>query len=208
MELLRQVEAGEDWTRGLPRTDVVMTPAACYPIYPGLEGTLPPDGRLVDVLSYCFRHEPSGDPARMQLFRMREYVRIGEPDAVRAFREQWLERGQALLASLGLAVSIELASDPFFGRGGKMLSMNQRDQELKFELVVPICSTARPTAIMSFNYHQDHFGLLFGIRRSGGDVAHTGCVGFGMERIALALFKTHGVDVAAWPAKVRAELGL
>ena len=33
----------------------------------------------MDVFSYCFRHEPSVDPARMQMFRMREFVRIGEP---------------------------------------------------------------------------------------------------------------------------------
>jgi len=65
-QLLSRLEAGEDWTAGLPRTEVVLTPAACYPIYPALSGKLPADGRLVDVLSYCYRHEPSEDPARMQ----------------------------------------------------------------------------------------------------------------------------------------------
>ena len=36
--------------------------------------------------------------------------------------------------------------------------MNQREQELKFEIVAPIASDEKPTAIISFNYHQDHFG--------------------------------------------------
>ena len=79
MALLEKLEKKEDWTAGQKATKVVMTPAACYPIYPTMakRGPLPTDGRLVDVYSYCFRHEPSLDPARMQLFRMREYVRLG-----------------------------------------------------------------------------------------------------------------------------------
>ena len=39
-----------------------------------------------------------------------------------------------------------------------MLANNQRDQGLKFELLVPVNSAEKPTACLSFNYHQDHFG--------------------------------------------------
>ena len=60
-ELLQAVEAGRDWSAALPHAGVVLTPAACYPVYPVLAGTLPAGGRLVDVMSYCFRHEPSDD---------------------------------------------------------------------------------------------------------------------------------------------------
>ena len=97
--LLERVASGEDWTEGQKATDVVMTPAACYPLYPAMakRGPLPLEGRLFDLQSYCFRHEPSKDPARMQLFRMREYVRAGTPEQVVAFRESWLERGQKLM---------------------------------------------------------------------------------------------------------------
>ena len=72
-ELLKKAKPPE----GL--TEVVLTPAACYPVYPTLTGTLPPEGRLVDVVTFVYRHEPSDDPARLQMFRQREYVRIGEP---------------------------------------------------------------------------------------------------------------------------------
>src|SRR3954465_3643105 len=101
--LLEKIDAGEDWTQDQCCTDVARTPAACYPLYPMMaaQGTLPPEGRLFDVQSYCFRHEPSTDPARMQLFRMREYVRAGTPDQVQAFRSQWLERAKGLIAALG-----------------------------------------------------------------------------------------------------------
>jgi seryl-tRNA synthetase len=59
---------------------------------------------------------------------------------------------------------------------------------------------------MSFNYHQDHFGSTFGIQTSKGETAQTACLGFGMERIILALFKTHGLEPATWPASVRSVL--
>ena len=205
MALLDKLEKKEDWTAGQKATQVVMTPAACYPIYPTIarRGALPKDGHLVDVYSYCFRHEPSLDPARMQLFRMREYVRIGTPQQVMDFRQQWLERGQKLIASLEVPLTIDVANDPFFGRAGKMLAVNQRDQNLKFELLIPITSVEKPTACLSFNYHQDHFGHLWHIKTADAQVAHTACVGFGMERVTLALFKHHGFDVKAWPKAVR-----
>jgi seryl-tRNA synthetase len=206
--LLGMLESKQDWTGGQKATEVVLTPAACYPLYPAVarRGALPEAGGLFDLYSYCFRHEPSQDPARMQMFRMREYVRMGTPDQVMSFREAWIERGQELMRTLGVPVAIDVANDPFFGRAGKLLSNNQRDQRLKFELLIPITSEEKPTACLSFNYHQDHFGTLWGLRTGSDDVAHTACVGFGMERVALALFKHHGVDVKRWPKAVRDRL--
>jgi seryl-tRNA synthetase len=208
VNLLQCMTEGGDWTKGQEATDIVLTPAACYPLYPTVarRGALPERGGIFDLQSYCFRHEPSKDPARMQLFRMREYVRMGTPDEVMAFRQSWMERGQKLIASIGLPVAIDVANDPFFGRAGRMLSNNQRDQNLKFELLVPVTSTEKPTACLSFNYHQDHFGKTWGLTTADGEVAHTACVGFGLERVALALFAHHGLDTGRWPAEVRKVL--
>ncbi|CAN5208940.1 amino acid--[acyl-carrier-protein] ligase [soil metagenome] len=204
-ELLHAVADGVDWTAGQKSTDIVLTPAACYVLYPVVakRGPVGPDGALFDLQSYCFRHEPSKDPARMQFFRMREYVRFGTPDQVTAFRATWLDRGQEMMASLGMPLHVDVANDPFFGRAGRMLANNQRDQRLKFELLIPIESEEKPTACLSFNYHQDHFGSTWGIKTQDGETAHTACVGFGMERVALALFKHHGFDVEKWPSAVR-----
>ena len=208
MQLLAMLEAGEDWTQKQDATEVVLTPAACYPLYPTVaaKGPLPAGGALYDLKSYCFRHEPSKDPARMQLFRMREFVRMGTAEEVQAFRQSWLDRGQAMIASLGLPCAVDLANDPFFGRPGKMMANNQRDQGLKFELLIPVTSDEKPTACLSFNYHQDHFGTLWGLQQADGSVAHTACVGFGLERTALALFRHHGTDVERWPDAVRRAL--
>jgi seryl-tRNA synthetase len=206
-QLLRMLEAGETWTQNFGPTEVVLTPAACYPIYPTLSDQTLAETQLFDVFSACFRHEPSDDPARLQWFRQREFVRVGTPDDVRAHRDLWLERGLEMLRAVELPVNSDVANDPFFGRAGKMLAVNQRDQALKFELLVPITSHEKPTALVSCNYHEDHFGHAFNIRLASGSYAHTACVGFGMERIALALFKWHGFDVAAWPSGVRKTLG-
>ena len=141
--MISKLESGADWTGHFDATDLVLTPAACYPVYPYASGTLPAGGRLFDVQSYCFRREPSEDPARMQSFRMHEYIRIGAPAQVREFRDLWLERGSAMLSAVGLEPEAVVANDPFFGRGGNMLAASQRDQALKFELVVRSAPTLR-----------------------------------------------------------------
>ncbi|MBB3426713.1 seryl-tRNA synthetase [Rhizobium sp. BK312] len=208
MSLLKCMEVGDDWTKDQQATDIVLTPAACYPLYPTVakRGAIPEDGALYDLQSYCFRHEPSKDPARQQLFRMREYVCMGSEKHVTDFRQSWMDRGVEMMKAVGLDVTIDVANDPFFGRAGKMLANNQRDQNLKFELLIPITSTAKPTACMSFNYHQDAFGTKWGLNFADGRVVHTACVGFGLERIALALFHTHGLDTKEWPESVRKTL--
>src|SRR5690606_40724341 len=125
---------------------------------------------------------------------MREYVCMGTQEHVTTFRQTWMDRGLEMMAKVGLDVTIDVANDPFFGRAGRMLANNQRQQNLKFELLIPVTSTAKPTACLSFNYHQDHFGTTWELRTADDGVAHTACVGFGLERIALALFSHHGLD--------------
>src|ERR1700684_1315173 len=74
-------EAGEDWTQALAVADLVLSPAACYPVYPlvASRGHVPAGGLTFDVACDCFRREPSQNLDRLQSFRMREYVRIGTP---------------------------------------------------------------------------------------------------------------------------------
>jgi seryl-tRNA synthetase len=200
--------AHEDWTEHQHMTDLMLTPAVCYPVYPAVarRGPLPAGGVTVDPGgSYAFRHEPSGDPARLQMFHMRELVRIAEPEVVQAWRDTWRDRALQLLVDLGLDARFDVANDPFFGRAGRMMAASQRDQALKFEVLVQIAGP-EPTAVASFNYHQDHFSGLYGITTADGGAAHTACLGFGHERIVIALLQTHGLDVGAWPAETRTLL--
>jgi seryl-tRNA synthetase len=188
----------------------VLSPAACYPLYPlvASRGRIPPGGLHFDVAADCFRREPSKHLDRLQSFRMREFVRIGPAEEVSAFRDRWMARGQELARDLGLPHKVEPASDPFFGRVGQVMAVSQLQQALKFELLIPFHPAATPTACMSFNCHRDHFGLVWDLRDEAGGLAHTGCVAFGMDRLTVALFSTHGLDVGRWPSSVRRVLAL
>jgi len=207
-EQYRRASRHEDWSEFQDMTDLVLTPAACYPVYPAIaaRGKLAPGGVTVDAGgAYVFRREPSGDPARLQMFHQREIVRIGEPHIVQAWRDAWRERAVELLGGIGLQVKLDLASDAFFGRSGRMLAASQREQQLKFEVLTQIAGP-EPTAVASFNYHQDHFASAYGLELADGGAAHTACLGFGLERIAIALFATHGFDIQAWPSEVGERL--
>jgi seryl-tRNA synthetase len=207
-EQLKLASQHEDWSAYQQMSEMVLTPAACYPLYPAVaaRGPLPEGGLILDTGdAYVFRREPSSDPARMQIFHMREIVRVAERDTVVAWREQWRARAEELLRSLGLELSLDIANDPFFGRSGRILASAQREQELKWELLAPVADDSL-TAIASSNYHQDHFGHTYGISTATGEPAHTGCMAFGEERIALALFSAHGMDPREWPAEVRERL--
>lgn len=208
LKMLDKRKKGEDWTTHLTPTQIMMTPAACYPLYPTAKGTLPAEGRTVDLRSFVFRHEPSLDPARLQIFRQREFVRLGTAEQALEHREYWLKLGTEILNHVGLEAEAVVANDPFFGRGGKVMAAAQLEQVLKFELVHEVASAEKPTAITSCNYHQNHFGHKFGIRTPDGEDAHTSCIGFGLERIALALFMKHGFDPDLWPHDVKNTLGL
>ena len=47
------------------------------------------------------------------------------------------------------------------------------------------------------------FGHAFGIRTHEGEIATTACVGFGLERLVLALFSQHGFEPRRWPRAMR-----
>lgn len=208
MSAVNRAKQGGDWTRDTTSADLVLSPAACYPIYPiaAERGPVAEAGLTFDVSADCFRHEPSRDLDRLQSFRMREFVRIGAPAQIVEFRGEWMKRAQVLANELQLPFEFDRASDPFFGRVGQLMAANQIEQELKFELLIPVRENEKPTACMSFNYHRDHFGKTWGLADTRGEPAHSSCVAFGIDRLAVALFATHGLDLENWPHSVRAAL--
>lgn len=200
----------DDWSHFQTMSDLVLTPASCYPVYAAVAARppVPDQGLTIDPgAAWVFRREPSNDPARLQMFLMRELVRIADPATTLRWRDGWIDRAVGLLRSLGLDAATDVAADPFFGRAGRMLAASQREQQLKVEILVPIAGP-EPTAVASFNYHQGYFATLHAIRSAAGFEVHTACLGFGHERIVLALLHVHGLDPADWPTAVRERLGI
>jgi seryl-tRNA synthetase len=203
--LLASAEAEGDWAASLPPTELMLTPAICHPLYPLCRGVLPGGWRRFNVTGWCFRHEPSTDPLRLQAFRQYEWVCLGEPRAVTEQRDHWVGEAMSLLGDLGLDMDVLVANDPFFGRAGRMLAAMQRDESLKLEFVTEVAEGG-PVAIGSCNRHLDHFGTAFGIEVAPGYPAHSACIGFGLERVSLALLACHGLEPLRWPAATRERL--
>jgi seryl-tRNA synthetase len=61
---------------------------------------------------------------------------------------------------------------------------------------------------MSFNYHREHFGVTWSIEGEDGAIPHTSCVAFGMDRLTVALFCIHGLELTRWPVSVKRALDL
>lgn len=198
LDLLGSVHALSDGQDFSP-TDAVLVPAMCYHIYPQLAGRAVSRLATFDLSGYCYRHERTHEHGRLRAYRVRELLAVGTADAALAWRDERLERASAFFRGLGLSVRTEVAADPFFGPGGRLLRATQLEQQLKFEFVCQIAATGDGTAIASANYHKDHFGIAFEIKALGGGVAHSACMGFGLERIVLALIHAHGHDRRNWP---------
>jgi len=206
--LRERVENGGNWADLLTPTQVAMCSAACQNVYPLLVGRpIPPHGLVYEVQAQCFRHEPSDDLARMLSFRQHEFVYIGTEHDAREHAELLGNRFCDLLDGLEITYEVVAANDPFFGRVGRLLAESQRQKSLKYEFVAPIMSEV-PHSIGSANFHEDHFGASFGLTMFDGSVAHSSCVGFGLERVALALLFRHGVNIANWPTEIQKRLEL
>ena len=180
-KLAERIHAGERVGRRDGDHRRLLNPAACYPLYPTLHAARCPNGgRVVTMLNWVFRHEPSHEPTRMQAFRVREYVRVRAAGRrCVEWRDTWLAaRPGSCSKALGLPAKADVATDPFFGKGGKMLAASQREHKLKFEVLVPVISQRQPDRVLLVQLPPGPLQP----RRSpsalpDGDVAHTACLG-------------------------------
>ncbi len=136
-------ESGGDWTTSLTPADLGALSCGCYPFTRSQLRAVPFRHRAMsfDIAADVFRHEPSREIDRFSPFRMREYVCIGGPDQVSAFRQRWDGRAKEIADRLSCCpTTVEQASDPFFGRMGQMKAVAQLQAALKFELLIPVRS--------------------------------------------------------------------
>ena len=181
--------------------------AACHPLYPTLAGAAArrAAGSSTSAAA-CFRHEPSADPARMQAFRQHEFVYVG--DAGRRARAPG-----PLAASAALDAARRAGPD---GRDARWPTT--RSSAGPAGCWRPTSASRRARSSRSWRRSTptetpdgDRLVQLppGPLRRA---VRHPApptagrrtprASGFGLERITLALLRTHGLDPAPWPAGV------
>jgi len=188
----------------MSQVECLLSPSVCFHWYMWLRDQVLDQPRAITANGKCFRYESSNLSGleRMWDFTMREIVFVGPSRYVVSRRDNSVELSARFLEDLGLAYEITTGSDPFFVDSYGVQAAYQQGFDLKFELLVPLPYSGKKLAVGSINYHQDFFGRSFGIGTPEGP-AHTGCIGFGYERLALAFLAQHGLDEAHWPQAVQ-----
>lgn len=185
----------------------LLAPAVCFHHYIRLRDRRLDGPQTITAVGHCFRYE-SGNMATLERlwdFTMREIVFVGPQDHVLARREAAIAMTDELLQGWGLGYEVRTATDPFFIEQFASQAAFQTSFELKFEIRADLpYAPGKSSAIGSFNFHQDFFGRSLNItdEASGAPVC-TGCVAFGLERVAWAFLSQHGLAPDGWPAEVR-----
>jgi len=188
------------------RIKTLLSPAVCYHLYFTLaDSTLQSGSLAATAVGNCFRYESSNLASleRLWNFTMREVIFVGSKDYVLENREIARQRMMPVLEELGLAYRVESATDPFFVGEFRKQAAFQSAFQLKFEIRARLPFKDSTLAVGSYNYHQDFFGRHLNIQLPDGSPAHTGCVAFGLERMAFAFLAQYGLDSKNWPSSVR-----
>jgi hypothetical protein len=186
--------------------EALLSPAVCYHLYFALADRPLPGGQVVaTAVGNCFRYEAINLTSleRLWNFTMREVIFVGAKEFVLENREIARLRMSQVFEKIGLAYRVESANDPFFIGEFRMQAAFQSAFQLKFEIRARLPFKDSTLAVGSYNYHQDFFGRNLNITLPDGSPAHTGCVAFGLERIAFAFVAQFGLNPDNWPAAVR-----
>ncbi len=184
----------------------LLSPAVCYHLYFALADKPLPEGKVVaTAVGSCFRYEAINLTSleRLWNFNMREIIFVGPKEFVLENREIARQRMSRVFEEIGLAYRVESANDPFFIGEFRKQAAFQSAFQLKFEIRASLPFKNSTLAVGSYNYHQDFFGRSLDISLPDGAPAHTGCVAFGLERIAFAFLAQFGLDPEKWPEAVR-----
>lgn len=187
------VEAGCLANSHLSSTDAFIPSAACYSIYAGVNGARLEHPMLRTLEAMCCRREEHYQGLqRLLSFHMREIVHVGTAKTARQHLDDLRTPIADLLEALGVPFKIEAAQDPFYDGESSRAALQMLDP-VKYEYVA-----YGETAIASLNIHRNFFGERFDIRmEETGDLAHTSCVAFGLERWLWALDRRFDGDMHA-----------
>ena len=185
----------------MSRVGLVVNPSTCYHCYASRRGTLVQEDTAVTAITRCHRYEASnhGEFGRLLEFGLREIIFLGSPEYVRTCRERSLDLVCELASSWQLFGELIPSNDPFFTSDFAVKADYQHRMSMKIEYRMFIPNEEKSLAVLSSNLHGLTFSKAFSLKRPGGPM-HTGCLGFGIERLALGIIAQHGADPNGWPA--------
>ena len=189
----------------LSPVECLLAPSVCFHWYAWLQDRRLPEPRSITAIGKCFRYESGNLKTLERLwdFTMREIIFVGPGQFALDRRQKAIDETVALLDEWGLAYEITSATDPFFIEDYSLQTRFQSAFDLKYEVLALLPYKQDMLAVGSFNYHQDFFGRSFNISGESGEAIHTSCVGFGLERLALAFLAQYGLDSARWPEGIK-----
>jgi seryl-tRNA synthetase len=200
------VESIHQWLdEKLDEHDQILSPTVCYHCFEILRNqVIPCSGAQFTAIAPCHRHESLSIQGltRLQTFTMREIIFFGSADFVGNCIEEILEHGKTILSEWGVQFRIVTASDPFFAGGAELKRIYQSTMSLKYEIQAYLPHAESWLSIASFNNHQQSLVEPYVIKFDANEPLHSGCVGYGYERMAYAMYSQFGCDKKKWHASV------
>lgn len=185
---------------------LVHNPSTCYHCYASRQGERLAGNHTITAVTRCHRFESvnHADPGRFLEFTMREVIFVGTPEFVRETRSRTLDLVQDWAQDWQIAGQLVKANDPFFTSEFDVKVTHQHRMAMKYEYRAPLGTHGKSISVLSSNMHSATFGKAFDILVDG-KRANTGCIGFGLERMALVIAAQFGLDPAVWPSGLQRD---
>jgi seryl-tRNA synthetase len=198
---LRKRDHAEEFPAHLAAPSLTLAPTVCHHTFNARTDSHLPENVTITAANLCHRFEGENviSLERLMTFRMREIIFFGSADHVRKMISLCFEWFQNLLIKWDVSFRSTTATDPFFGNSSDSKRLFQTMGGLKREVKLYIPATGNWIAVASFNNHSESLVNAFEIRSHGPQGLHSGCVGFGLERLLYGLFYAFGTKVEEWP---------
>ncbi|MFF0151911.1 aminoacyl--tRNA ligase-related protein [Micromonospora sp. NPDC005203] len=179
----------------------ILNPALCLHAYPLVEHR-PVDDLVLTLSGSCFRDESGNlnNRERLREFTMREAVFFGSQTDLARVHQRVVAMMAAVADLLGFKYQLATATDIFFNDNAQEQLFSQLVTDSKIEMLVQV-DDGDSIAVASLNKHGQHFAKPFGLSNSDGTTPSTMCIGFGLDRVLLALR-----DVPDLPGQLRQGL--
>ncbi len=192
-------------------TDQINSSAVCfhtYNQYKDKDLELKKEPIIIGAEGKCFRYESKSMHSfeRLRDFSMREIIVLGTERMVDEFIKMITVKCEDFFKEIGMNYYLAIANDPFFTKEFSTQSMFQRNFSLKVEINARINGKSNRIAIGSINNHRDYLGKGFNIMNHG-NVIHSGCAAFGIERCFFAFLEQFGLEMRNWPSIVVDGIG-